>query len=153
MDGKIFYPINTTPRTTSKERQEEVNDTTSFIFDLQRFEDGDGEGGASPSVTEVSTLKGLQTALENTSVTEIKLTADEITLDGTLTITRTVTIDLNGHKLSSTDTAITFQPEDPKDPEAEKATLTLTDNSGEKKAQSKLLAVILLLLLKMATSR
>lgn len=38
MDGKIFYPINTTPRTTSKERQEEVNDTTSFIFDLQRFE-------------------------------------------------------------------------------------------------------------------
>lgn len=49
-------------------------------------------------VTEVSTAEDLTTAIENSAVSTVKLTAD-INISNSLTVTRTVTLDLNGHVL------------------------------------------------------
>ena len=49
-------------------------------------------------VTEVSTAEDLTTAIENSAVSTVKLTAD-INISNSLTVNRTVTLDLNGHVL------------------------------------------------------
>ena len=55
-------------------------------------------GGA---VTEVSTAEALTAAIADSNVNTVKLTGD-ISISSTLTVTRTVTLDLNGHVLQMT---------------------------------------------------
>ena len=63
-----------------------------------------GEGvmpAASGAVTEVSTAEALIAAIADSNVNTVKLAGD-ISISGSLTVTRTVTLDLNGHVLQMT---------------------------------------------------
>lgn len=55
-----------------------------------------GEGETPASVTTVDSAEALASALTNTAAAEIQLMED-ITIDATLDVSRTVTLDLNGH--------------------------------------------------------
>ncbi len=55
----------------------------------------------SGEATEVSTAEELTTAIGNSAVSTVQLTED-ITIDATLAVSRTVTLDLNGHVLEMT---------------------------------------------------
>lgn len=57
-----------------------------------------GEGETPASVTTVDSAEALASALTNTAAAEIQLMED-ITIDATLDVSRTVTLDLNGHVL------------------------------------------------------
>ncbi len=57
--------------------------------------------GGSETVTEVSTADELTTAIADSAVDTVKLASD-INIDTTLTVKRTVTLDLNGHVLQMT---------------------------------------------------
>ncbi len=70
--------------------------TNKFSFDLQRFED---TPATELTVTEVNTVEALTTALSNDGI--IKLTGD-IELTEALTIGKNITLDLNGHTITST---------------------------------------------------
>ena len=63
---------------------------------------GEGETpAASGAVTEVSTAEALTAAIADSSVDTVKLAGD-ISISSSLTVTRTVTLDLNGHVLQMT---------------------------------------------------
>lgn len=72
-------------------------------------------------VTEVSTAEDLTTAIENSAVSTVKLTAD-INISNFLTVTRTVTLDLNGKVLQMTGSGSVITIKDG-------GNLTLTDSN------------------------
>ena len=86
-----------------------------------------GEGGtpaAGETVTEVSTAADLTAAITGSSVNTVKLTAN-IDISNTLTVNRTVTLDLNGYVLQMTGSGSVIKVES-------SGNLTLTDSDDKK---------------------
>ena len=82
-----------------------------------------------PAATPVTTEAELTAALANSALPEIKLTAD-INISATLTIRRTVALDLNGHVLKMTGSGSVFLIESGKN-DAYVGNLTLKDSNPE----------------------
>ena len=84
---------------------------------------------AATAVTEVATPEALTAALADDTVAAIQLTSD-INISATLTIKRTVTLDLNGHVLKMTGSGSVFLIEG-NDAKNYFGKLTLTDSNPE----------------------